>query len=136
MISIKILAMLLLVFRIASDVFIFSVLRKQWALLKVKIDPELRNFRRVLFYLSLAVFLGNIIPIIIDGLTVVYGNMNRPQHVAPISILYALSNASTALISAFLIWLLYRLASNTHDITEYTEQHLRDELSTLRKPDK
>lgn len=125
MLSIKVLAAILIALHILSDVFIGTVLKKQYELLSVKIDRELRSFRMVLFFLSVAIFAGNVIPIVIDGLTIFY-HTNRPAHVPPISVAYAASTALVALISAVLIWFLYRLAANTKEMTDYTEHALQD----------
>lgn len=125
MLSIKVLAVFLIISHIISDVFIGIVLKKQYSLLRIKIERELRSFRLVLFFLSVTIFVGNIIPIVIDGLTIA-GHTNRPQHVPPISVAYAGSTAAVALVSAVLVWFLYRLAANTKEITDYTEHTLQD----------
>lgn len=130
MTSIVTLAVILVLFRILSDAFIFSVILKQIALLRMPVPSYLKSFRLVLFFLSLAIFLGNMIPIVIDLLTI-FIETGRPAQLRPISVMYAISGATTALLSAFLIWLLYRLADNDHDITEYTEQCLPDQMHKL-----
>ena len=127
MLSIKVLAVILIIMHIFSDVYIGIVLKKQWSLLRLKIDRELRSFRMVLFFLSVAIFAGNIIPIVIDTLTIFY-HTNRPAHVPPISVAYAVSTGLVALVSALLIWFLYRLAANTKEITDYTEHALQDKV--------
>lgn len=123
MLSIKILASILLVGHLASTGFIVSVLRRQWQLLSLPIDKTLRQFRHTLLYLSLGIFIGNLIPIAIDGLTL-FVNTGRPSHVKLISILYALSVAAVQFISAYLIWTLYRLAANPQEMTDYSEKAL------------
>lgn len=113
MISITVIAGLLLVFRVVSDVLIALVIRRQWRLLKLPVPKEYREdeksikkFRKILFFLSIAIFVGNAIPVVIDALTL-FVETGRPANLRAISIAYAFSNATTALVSATLVWLLY-----------------------------
>lgn len=113
MISITVIAGILLIFRLISDFLIAQVIRRQWHLLKLPVPEEYRNdeksikkFRKILFFLSIAIFVGNAIPVIIDTLTL-FVETGRPANLRAISVAYAFSNATTALISATLVWLLY-----------------------------
>lgn len=108
--SIKMLAFGLLLGRAVSLTFIILVLRRQWQLLKLPIEREIKTFRKILFILSCAILAGNIIPVIIDVLTL-FVNTGRPPQVRAISIAYAYSNSLTAATSSLLIWFLYRLAA-------------------------
>jgi len=135
MIPLKLLAFVLLVMHIASAVYIFTVLRKQARLLMLPIDTYLKHFRMALFALSAAIFVGNIIPIVIDVLTLLVP-INRPVSVSFVSLAYALSNALTALVSAYLIHMLYRLAANEKQITDYTQHSLETELKTSQGKEK
>lgn len=110
MIPIEIIALILLLMRIGSGVFILIVMKKQWELLKVPIEPHLMRFRMVLFALSLAIFIGNIIPVIIDAATLFF-DTTRPPFLSVTSVSYAMSNAITALLSAYFIHTLYRIAA-------------------------
>ena len=83
--------------------------------MKLPIEPEIRHFRKVLFVLSVVIFVGNSIPIFIDGLTIFVGNPGRLSGVRLISVLYGLSNAAVAFFSAYLIHLLYKLADNPEE---------------------
>lgn len=109
MISIAIIAFILLIMRLISAGFILSVLRKQWRLLHKPIDADLRLFQRILFAMSVIIFLGNGVPIVIDTITL-FVETSRPAKLAALSISYALSNALTAMVSAILIWLMYKIA--------------------------
>ena len=129
MLSIKILAVCLLSLHAISSIYIYGVLRKQVALLKAPITPALKHFRYVLLSLSVVIFIGNIVPIVIDGLTL-FVNTGRPANLRIVSILYAFSNALTALVSAYLIHTLYRLAANEHDISEFSDSQLTDEQAS------
>lgn len=120
---IKELAILLLIGHIGSVFFISFVLKRQWGLLKYPINKNLKHFRLTLFFLALAILIGNFIPIVIDALTL-FVNLGRPSHIKPISIAYSLSIAIVEFISAYLIWTLYRLAADTKDITDYENGQL------------
>jgi hypothetical protein len=127
MIPIQIIAAILLLARLASDFYMARVLRKQWKLLKLPIEPEIKRFRKVLFILSIVIFVGNFIPIIIDSITLLYGNPGRPAAVRPISLMYAVSNASVAFFSAYLIHLLYKLADNPEEASKDIRRAIRKE---------
>ena len=104
------------------------VIRKQWALFKLPIDHSILRFRRTLFFLTLAIFIGNIIPAVIDLLTL-FDLTTRPLTVQLPSVLYSFDNSITALLSSYLIWRLYRLAADERAITDFTEKSLTDKLS-------
>ncbi len=113
MLSITVIAGLLLIFRVVSDILIALVIRRQWQLLRLPVPEEYRDdeksikkFRKILFLLSLGIFVGNAIPIFIDALTL-FVETGQPAVLRPVSISYAFSNATTALVSATLVWLLY-----------------------------
>lgn len=121
MLDIKTIALCLLIARLISVTFIVLVLVRQYRLFGLPIDFSLvpgisklekrsvYRLRRVLFTLSVVIFLGNMIPILIDCLTL-FIETSRPAHVHTISIMYAFSNSLTAMFSAIMIWLLYRVA--------------------------
>lgn len=136
MISLQIIAAFLLLARVGSDIYIGIVLKKQWRLLRSPIKnaaqypltymKKLRRFRMVLFTLSIVIFFSNVVPIVIDLITVIGIDQGRPNALRTISIMYATSNALGAFFSAYLINTLYRLAAQEDDITEYTTQHIND----------
>jgi uncharacterized BrkB/YihY/UPF0761 family membrane protein len=111
-------AFTLLITHLASMVFIFNVLKRQWRLMKQPIPSYVKRYRYTLFILSLVIFAGNIVPIIIDALTL-FIEVGRPDTVKLVSLLYAYSNAITAVVSAYLIWTLYRLAADTKTVTDF-----------------
>lgn len=123
MISIQIIAFILLIARLISVFFIVKVLITQARQFGREIDfslvPNLSKFqqkniyriRRVLFALAVIILIGNFIPIVIDYITLITDNsLGRTANVKPISIAYAFSNAITAMLSAIMIWTLYKLA--------------------------
>lgn len=130
MVSLQLIAFFLLVARVISVIFIVTVLRLQWRLFKTEIDfrlvPNITKLqkenvyrvRKVLFALSCVILLGNMIPIVIDLITLFNNNLGRPANIRPISIAYAFSNALTAMFSAIMIWTLYKLAGLSTNDTE------------------
>lgn len=137
--SIQALAFMLLIGHILSLIFIILVIKKQWRLLKLPVaggDSEtVRHFRRMFFFLSLAIVAGNVIPVIIDTLTL-FVETGRPAQLKPISVAYAFSNMTTAVVSAFLIWMMYRIASRSNLETIKEHGRLEDVNKSLTKDNK
>lgn len=131
-IDIKTYAALLLLLRLISMTLLLLVIKRQWDLFKISVPKNINRFRVVLFTLTIGIFLGNIIPAGVDVLTVVADMSGRPDGVSLISLLYSLDNSLTALLSAYLIWRLYRLAANEKEITDFTEKRLSDTLASKR----
>lgn len=135
-INIATLAWILVFLHSGSVIFMAFVLRRQYALFSHDVTyndarfeevdiHRIKRFRMGLFLLSCVVLLGNVIPITIDLVTILGGNaVNRPTHVHTISILYAVSNAITALVSAYLISTLYRIARGVNDPNALIEKDL------------
>lgn len=109
--NIKILAAVLLLEHVISGIFIGLVILKQRMLLRAPITNSLKKFRMRLLYLSIVIFIGNLIPILIDTLTIFADLRGRPAP-HPIGIAYAVSNATTAIVSSILIWGVYRIAAS------------------------
>ena len=119
--SIQLLATILLTLRLTSIIFISMVLWRQCKLFGTKINfdafPELTKtqkkniygMRIVLFVLASVILLGNIIPVAIDSVALLTEAISNPilKH---LGVLYAISNAVTSVVSAFMIWFLYKLA--------------------------
>lgn len=135
-INIQTLATILIVMHLGSSIFMGFVLKRQYSLFSHDITADdskyeatdikrIKRFRMGLFLLSCVVLLGNVVPIVIDLVTIIGNNsVNRTPHVHTISILYAVSNALTALISAYLISTLYRIAKSATDPNELIEKDL------------
>jgi hypothetical protein len=136
-ISIQTLAWILAIMHAGSAIFMAFVIRRQFKLFSYNVTYDdsrfeekdihrIKRFRLGLFLLSCVVLLGNVVPIAIDALTI-FGSSaatGRPTHVHTISILYAISNALTALISAYLISTLYRIARGVNDPNALVEKDL------------
>lgn len=112
--GIKTVAFVLLLGRLVSVFFMTLVVNRQRALSKLPTSPELLPFRRTLNRLSVSLLIGNIIPIVIDVVTIVATNsLEREDTPSVIGVMYAISNCTTAAISAYLIWTLYKQAEKT-----------------------
>jgi hypothetical protein len=114
----------LFILHLVASGFMFSVIRKQLGLFKKYIDPELRGFRLTLFLLSVSIFMGNLVPLTIDLLNALG---DSPDEVPFGRILYISTNAIVAVISAGLIWSMYRMAAKTAVIVE------EDKAEALKK---
>jgi len=108
MIDIKLIALTLLICRLASVGFILAVLRKQSVPLRAKDHPEVGTLRRVLFYLALVILVGQFVPILIDWATLL--DQAKRSTPSALGVAYAYSNAFTAVISSLLLWLVYRVS--------------------------
>lgn len=112
--DIKHVAAILLVGHLVSASFMIFVVRRQRALNKLPVNPELLPLRKTLGRLSMAVLIGNIIPIVIDILTILaHDSLHREDSPSIIGVTYAFSNVITAIVSSYLIWTLYKQAAKT-----------------------
>lgn len=106
-------AILLLIGHTIAGIFILSVIRRQYELLQQPIEKYYRTFRIGLFALSCIIFVGILVPIIIDTLTL-FVETQRPDRIYTISLIYASSNMVRDIASALVIWLLYRISANSN----------------------
>lgn len=116
--DIRVLAWWLLLGRIVSTGFILLVISRQIGLFRRRIQPELIWFRRVLFGLALVILIGNMIPLMIDVVTIIGFVERSTNRVNPVGVAYALSNDGVAVFSAILVWIMYRMAARTLLIVE------------------
>jgi ethanolamine transporter EutH len=121
--DIKVYAALLLVLRMVSLFFMGSVIKRQLQLFRLYIDKEIRMYRRILFVLAIAIFVGNLIPGLIDILTITGELTRSSKTINGVSLVYSGAWAITSLLSAILIWWLYRMShtvDRSHDESEHT----------------
>lgn len=116
--NIQLLAFLLLIGRLISDLFIIFVLRRQWRIRKIPTHPRLVNLRRVLTLLALLVFIGNIYPLLLDAFTLFYPGIRTSRVVNPAGAFYAISTNLTFMFASILIYMLYKLADVAIDVGE------------------
>ena len=137
MINLTTYVLILLAMSAVSMYFIIGVLVKQIRLLRAPFEQAdlydektrkiLVHFRYVLFIISLTILIMGLIPVTINILTL-FVETGRPVHIKPISILYSFSVHAQALMLSYLVSRLYRLASNEKEMTDFTQQHLEEEL--------
>ncbi len=116
--NIQLLAFLLLIGRVISDIFIIMVLRKQWRIRKIPTHPRLQNIRRVLTLLAILAFIGNIYPLLLDLYTLFYPGVRTSQVVNPVGVLYSLDNNLTFMFASILIWALYKISDVAIEVGE------------------
>lgn len=114
--NIQLMALGLLIFRTLSSIFIVVVIYKQLQLFRDIVPQELNLFRKVLFVVTVAIFLGNLVPIVFDT-AALFVDIGRAQP-RPIGIAYAFSNATTALVSALGWLIIYVMAERTDVINK------------------
>ncbi len=124
--DLRLLSGLLLFGQIVSLVLIFLVLRTQRRVSKTAQNPELNGLRRVLFGLSLVIFVGNIIPIIINVLTLAEVIVRSTKTINLVGITYSVSNTLVAVASSVLVFMIYRLAARTLLIVEQDKETALD----------
>ena len=130
--DIQILAVILLIGRVISDIFIVSVLKRQWGLRNTQTHPRLMQMRRVLALLAMLVFIGNIYPMLLDLYTLFYPGIRSAQSVNLVGVLYTLDNNITFMLAAILIWTLYKLADVVIEVAEL----IAGKPMTVQKPKK
>lgn len=116
--DIQLLAFLLLVGRLVSELFIIAVLRRQWKIRKTRTHPRLMQMRRVLTMLAVLVFLGNLYPLWLDLYTLFNPEIRTSGSVNLVGVIYSLDNSWTFMIASILIWTLYKLADVVIEVAE------------------
>lgn len=103
--GIRIIVLLLLICRVVSVVFLLLVLRIQWKLFARKAGSiQIEVIKRVLFSLTAIILLSNVFPLYVDILAL-FGAGSLV-----LTVIYAFSNALTAIASGVMLWLMYRIA--------------------------
>lgn len=118
------LASILLVGRLISDTFIIVVIVRQLRITRelkkknIKTHPRLQKMRTVLSMLAIAVFIGNIYPLVLDLVTLFNPAIRTSQHVNLQGVFYTIDNNFTFMFASILIWCLYKLADIAIDVGE------------------
>lgn len=108
--EVQILAAVLIIGRIITMGFILAVIRKQWRIRHSPIHPRLKNLRKALTLLAVLVFAGSIYPLLLDTAALLCPSIVLANDVDMFGAVYALDNNATFMLSAILIWTLYRLS--------------------------
>lgn len=142
MINLETYVLILLGISAVSMYFITGVLIKQARLLKAPFEQAylydedtrkiLVRFRYVLFIISLTIIVMGLVPVAINILTLVV-DTGRPHVVKPISFVYSFTVHLQALMLSYLVSRLYQLASNEKAMTDFTQQHLEEELENEKR---
>lgn len=112
------LALILLIGRLVSELFIIMVLIRQWQIRKTKTHPRLMQMRRVLALLAILVFIGNLYPMGLDLITLFDPGIRTSQHVNLQGVFYTLDNNFTFMFASILIWVLYKLSDIVIEVAE------------------
>lgn len=104
-------AIILLIMRLVSLGFICLVLYRQLRLFRLDIDSGLVHFRVFMFILGIVLFLGNLLPVLVDytyAFIIVEDDFS-------LLVLYAISNASTSLAASIILYHIYKIAGTALD---------------------
>lgn len=137
--DIKLYAAILLATRIVSLILMGLVLKRQLQLFKLPIDKEIRNYRIILFLLAFAIFAGNIIPAIIDYLTLTEELVRSTKTINGVGLVYSLAWTVTSLLSAILIFWLYRMShtvDESHEESDHSLTNSNEPEETIKKATK
>lgn len=124
-------AIVLIILRVLSVVFLLLVVRRQIRLIKANNPSDVQTTRIGLFALALTLLVGNIIPLIINIYSLCHGIL--VTHPSLPNELYSYSNAITAAIASGTFWLLYRLVEQEITSSQQDNQDLQDENAQLKE---
>lgn len=98
--------------------FIVKVIVRQVGLFKYPItDKHVRRFRNTLFAISITIIVMGLIPIAINVFTL-FRDTGRPPVVQWLSFIYSLTVHLQTLLLSYLLWRIYRLASENFNDQE------------------
>lgn len=105
--------LILLAISAVAMYFILRVVVKQVKLFKSPItDKDIRHFRSTLFAISMTIIIMGLIPIAINLFTLFHPT-GRPAQIKPVSLVYSLGVHLQTLFLSWLLWRIYRLASDS-----------------------
>lgn len=104
--EIKQLAIQILVLHLVSVAFVSWVMFKQLQLLIKNATPDLQIDRKILLFITTVILLSNVVPILVDVLTLTGDVTRSTTKVNPIGAIYAFSNA-IGLVAASVGWFVY-----------------------------
>lgn len=118
----------LLLLRLVAIYKLYKVLKVQIELLKRPIDPTVWEFRRSLHYMTVALLISNILPVILDTLVVAdsFGWISHYRTI-PTLTAYAVSNAVMMLIAVVMIKRMYDLANQVDEVDQLEKAHLEEQ---------
>lgn len=106
-------ATILLILRLISMAFIGFVFWRQYKLFRIKVVTYIQRHRILLFAMSICIIGMNLVPAVIDIMTIM-GSLTRTAAVVnPVSLVYAFTWAFSSMLVCITLWLLYILADIT-----------------------
>lgn len=131
-VSIKTAAVGLLILRLISAVCLSWVMYKQLSLIRRNTPPEEQRVRKSLFTIVLALFLANIIPVILDA-AALFANLRRGSNqLNAAGVLYTYSNAAFAAIVGVGWAILYVIAEKERVHLKHENDKLHHEVDDLQ----
>ena len=110
--------LILLAISAVAMYFIVRVIVKQLSLFKYPItDKTVKHFRNTLFAISMVIIIMGLIPIAINVATL-FIETGRPPTVRPVSLVYSMAVHLQTLLLSWLLWRIYRLASENFNDQE------------------
>lgn len=108
--NIHIVAAILLPPHLIAIFFMALVIRKQYPLLNAQNDREVVSIRFILFFFAIILLLANIVPVMVDLLTLTDAVKRSTNVINSLGLVYTLANGAVALLSSVCFWLIYLLA--------------------------
>jgi hypothetical protein len=109
--DIKTYAAILLAGQSVAVVFTALILKRQAGLFKTNIQADLVWFRRVMFAMTLGIFLGELVFLAINLLTLLDVVTRSTHRINPVGLVYGLDITFVVMLFSILTWLLYRMAA-------------------------
>lgn len=113
--SIQAAALILLAMRSISTIFLVITLFYQLPLMRAKDTRLLHYLRIILMAITLTLLVGNVVPIIVDALTVFSHLERSTSELVTLSVAYTFSNATVSVASAMGIWAVYYVISKDNE---------------------
>jgi hypothetical protein len=123
----------LLILRIISCIALGWVIYKQVKYVRINQPPEEQRIRYGLLSLTLILMAGNIIPILVDVLTIVSALARSTNRINAVGIAYTFNNASFAAVAGIAWVMFYILAEKLQVHLKQENKELHDENDQLHK---
>jgi hypothetical protein len=105
--DVKNLALILLLLRIVAIFLLGLVINRQIELIRRNNPDYVQSTRKLMLSFSLALLVGNLIPFVVDILTLAVDIPRSSATVNVVGVVYSLSNAVTSVVYSLLLTILY-----------------------------
>lgn len=123
----------LLALRVVSVAIIFWIIIKiTFPNLAAENDPEVKPVRWVLFFISIALLIGNVIPVIVDVASLV-GALDRPRSLSPAGTVYTFNNAISHLIYSIGFLFLFIVSGQANVKLKAANKQLQEDNDELHR---